>query len=314
MAILNPDQVEGLLSIIERHTSVFTGTVLGTEFLSNQEKLALARHGVNIKKLYEKSGDPVFMNYQLGMLSKVLSDKPVDKLSYRDLKRMIAQGHYISLTHGEKAVLKSVKNQALSDIRSTGGRIFNDINQSINETDRRSRGVSVRASQEKLIRDVISRGLTDRDQVKEIARTLHKKTGDWSRDFGRIVQFVSHRALSEGRAAIIKRKGGNLSKVYVHVYPGACKSCISLFLTAGEGSAPKIFTLEFLEGNGSNIGSKVSDWLPVLPPVHPRCRCDLFDYEGGEWDGSKFSIPKDVGPSTARPKIKVKVGDKEYLV
>lgn len=45
---------------------------------------------------------------------------------------------------------------------------------------------------------------------------------------------------------------------------------------AGDGTdRPRIFFLEDLEANGTNVGRKAREWLPVIGPMHPSCRCTL---------------------------------------
>jgi len=123
---------------------------------------------------------------------------------------------------------------------------------------------------------------------------------------------------NRGRAEQIKSDKGSDVLVYKEVYPKACRHCIRLYLTNGVGSQPKLFSLQELEDNGTNIGLKVNDWKPTISPCHPHCRCDLNylpkDYV---WDEEKkrFDVPKNYTPKVARTsKVKITVGDKVFEV
>ena len=67
-------------------------------------------------------------------------------------------------------------------------------------------------------------------------------------------------------------------------------ACISLMT-----SKPIIFKLSELKANGTNVGRKVADYLPVVGSLHPRCRCTLNKFQDGYvWNESKrvFEAPK----------------------
>lgn len=265
--ILKPGEVDQLLEILDRQFLFFTASHLGPEFLSYKDKRMLNSLGIDYQNMYSEGRDPITLNFQLGMLSEVLGSEEIMRMTFPQLRQYIEQGRAIPLNQKEKRVIQSVKNQSLSDIRSIKGRIFNDVNSIINEGER-----DQRHAYEKIIRDEVVEGLSNRESIRDIARNLARKTGDWSRDFQRIVQYISHAALNEGRASIVERKydGAQNAEVYFQVQPGACKHCIKHYLTGGWGSAPRIFTLEQLYDNGSNIGRKVNDWEATVHPLHPH--------------------------------------------
>ena len=71
------------------------------------------------------------------------------------------------------------------------------------------------------------------------------------------------------------------------------------YLDGGLGSAPKVFRLDELKANGTNVGRKAAEYQPVVGPLHPWCRCTLervpfgftmADYKSGlwEWSGNMF--------------------------
>lgn len=310
---LLPNQINTLLEIIDRNQALVLGREFGLEYLSDYDKAILQSHQIDIQSIYSEMGDTVFTSFHFGMLSQALQDLGIaNKLKYSELLEYISKGKYIPLTFKEKATISAVKNVSLGSLRSIRNKIFTDVNQILESSSRKV--------QEQFLKDEIARGVEDKATVRSIANDIARKTGDWSRDFDRIVQYTSQLAYEQGKAAALEREYGDESEVYVfkRVYPGACKHCIRLYLTNGIGSEPIVFKLSELKANGSNIGKKVVDWLPTLDPVHPYCRCSLCyvsTKEKSKWSVKEkaFEEPKIV-PRRLRPKVKAVVGGKEVYV
>jgi hypothetical protein len=194
----------------------------------------------------------------------------------------------------------------LRDIKGIGDQIFQDINRVIDSAQ------DVRTAQEEFIRERVLEGVEKKETMNEVARDLARVSGDWNRNFGRIVETISHRAFNEGRAAIGERKGNN--KVYFDVYPGACRHCIRLYLTSGIGSRPIIFNIEDLRANGTNVGRKTSEWKAVLGGIHPHCRCTVNEYRDGKWDSEKGRFVEEEKEIEGREAIGITFNGKKYFV
>lgn len=311
--MLNPNQINTLLEIIDKNQALVLGREFGLEYLSDYDKMILETHNIDIQQIYSEARDTVFTSFHFGMLSQALQDLGVaNKLKYKELYEYISKGKYIPLTFEEKASIRAVKNASLGSLRSIGTKIFSDINQILENTSRRA--------QEKFLKKEIARGVENKETVREIANEIAHKTGDWSRDFDRIVQYASQLAYEKGKAAAIERQHGDDSEIFVYkqVYPGACKHCVKLYLTNGIGSEPKVFKLSELKANGSNIGRKVADWLPTLDPIHPYCRCPLVYLSTTvkpAWDKDKKAFEEvKIALKRPRPKVKAIVGGKEVYV
>ncbi len=313
--MLTPDQLHTLLGIIEKQSLLFVGATLGEESLTDQEKQTLKDFGIDYKTLYREERDLVSLNFKLGMLSSILSDKAAKSLTYDQLERYIKSGQHIPLNARERATVHSIKMQSLQDIRAVRGKIFQDINNVVTNLHG-----SNRANQEEYLRGQIERGVASRESRKTIARAIAKLTGDWPRNFNKSVAYISHTALNEGRAAVLERRyegTGKEPKMYFQVQDDACDYCIKAFLTNGKGSEPKVFTLKELQANGSNIGRKAADWQPVLHSFHIHCRCLATEYiEGMVWDGTKFVYPKQKPDQNRsnRPKFRVSINGEEHWV
>lgn len=308
--VLSPNQIEKIAEILNNRVSVFVGKGLGKDFLTTQQKNQLNRLGIDLDKLYNLHFDPYFLEYQLGMMSQIFTKVELNRYSFRQFTDAIKRGEYVPLNQREKATLNSIKMESLKDIRSFQNKIFDDVNNIISQADKNNR-----KAYEKVIQRELKAGMAKRQSYKEIAQNLGRLTGDWARRWDRIVQTQGHTAFDEGRSAIIERKSGENALVYKLTYKGACKHCIRLYRTRGQDSQPIVFKLSELKANGTNVGRKVNDWMPVIGGVHPFCRCTLHHLEEGqEWNGENFVWPKERKLKVQRSKVPIKVGEKEYLV
>lgn len=308
--MLKPEQILQLFSIIEKNNLIFVAQNLGENYLTVDEQVKLRKMGIDPTKTYLPHKDFLRQQFYLGLISDAVG-KDVNKIQFKDIETYLKEGKYIPMTYREKSSLESIKKQFLGDIKGLNGKLFQDLNGVIakHETNNRK-------AYEKVISDEIERGKILRQTNRQIANEIHHKTGDWSRDFDRIVEFIGHNAFDQGRAALYERQDGEKAKVYKDVYPGACKHCIRLYLTEGVGSQPKVFDLDELRGNGTNIGRKVADLKPVIGSTHPYCRCTLNKLEEGmEWneEEKRFTRIKEVKIIGRKP-IKITFGRKEYLV
>lgn len=310
---LTPQQINSLLEIIHNNQSIVIGREFGIDFLTDYDKIVLQKFGIDLDQLYSFDSDTIFTSFHFGLLSDALQQvNQVNNITYDQLKDYIKAGKYIPLTVDEKQAIDSIKTKSLASLRATGNKIFQDINNILIDKSRKG--------QEQFLKDIIADGVEKKKTTRQIASDIAHKTGDWSRDFDRIIQYTSQSAFEAGKAAALKREFGEDINVYKTVFPGACKYCIKLYLTKGIGSAPIVFKLNELIANGSNIGRKVADWLPTLDPIHPYCRCSLHYLSVSDqykWDinTKKFDVQSELkSTSRPRPKIKAIVGGVEVWV
>lgn len=265
---LTPEQVTGLLDIIDRNQCLIIGREFGPEFLTDRDKVLLRNYGVNPDAMYQSVNDTVFTSFHFGMLSDALEQLGVvEQITFDHLKQYVSEGNYIPLTTREIATINYIKTQNLSSLRGVGGKIFQDINGVLED--------SSREGQEDFLREEVAEGTRKKQTVRQIANEIAHKTGDWSRNFDRIVEYMSQSAFEAGKAAAIERNSGSDALVYKQVMTGACKHCIRLYTTKGIGSKPILFTLAQLRANGTNMGRKVADWKATIDSTHPFCRCQL---------------------------------------
>jgi hypothetical protein len=310
--LFSVQQINDLLKVIETNTNIFIGKSLGENYLTDEEKHKLVSVGINPANLYDHEKDLVTQSFHFGLLSDALKGD-ANKIKFEELKNYFKKGKHISLTEVERHALDSIKKQSLKDIKASQGRIFNDINNVISSKEKNNRD-----AYEAVIRKEVEKGIVDHKTTGEIARELGRLTGDWGRNFNKSIEYISHLAMSEGRIASIEKRGGK--KVYMQVYKGACVSCVKLYMMRGLDSQPRIFTIEQLKANGSNIKRKVIEWKATYPPCHIFCRCHPTQYiEGSIWNDKtkRFELPKLASPINRAPiRYTIEIGgkSKEYFI
>lgn len=313
--MLTLNQIQELLNIIEKNNILFINRHLGPDYLNDSEIAKLKSVGIDPKKYYKTSKDISKLSFHFGLISDSIGNKEAKLSTFQDLKKYFEEGKFLPLTKKEKFTLDSIKKQYLGDIKANKNRIFNDINNIISNNQKNNR-----EAYEKVIRDEIYEGTLNKKSREEIAREIAHKTGDWNRNFKRIVYFISHSAFDEGRALAFEKEYGEDVLVWKQIFNGACKICVKLYTELGSTSKPKIFKLSDLKKNGTNIGKKQSDWNPIIGATHPHCRCVLREYNSRfNWnDKTKdFDIPnknKDSRKKIDRPKVKITFRNKEYKV
>lgn len=310
MNVLTQDQIDEVLKIINFNHVNFISEQVGSEVLASSDIELLKEFGIDVESLPKYGA--IDNAFKFGVLSNSLAEAKLQKLSYEHFKDFLKQGNGIPLSKQERFALNNVKHRTYSDIKGLGNKIQKDFQTTLIE-----QSYSNRKKYEKIIQDSSAKNIIIRGSIKDLVSELGHKTNDWTRDFGRISDYVMHDAFDNGRAENIKSNFGDQAAVYKEVYEGACKYCIKLYLTAGIGSEPIVFSVIELIENGTNIGRKPIDWLPVVGCTHPFCRCTIHRKpDGYKWDAEKktFSIPTGERKVKRNSKIQVTFGDKNFEV
>jgi len=306
--MFNKLEIDNIVSLIEYHYSMMIFSSLGGESLSEVDKMLLQSYGVNIDE-FKVDYPPYLQMFLLGRLTTILGDKNTLKLNKEDFDQYLKRGQFVPLSSREKEEYGISRQITYNHLKGLGGKVTGA-----------TRDILLEEQKKQIISEEISEGIKNRKSVDSIISDLGHRTGEWDRDWKRIVVTEMQNIFSRGRAAEIEKKYGLEAKVYKSVFSGACRHCIRLYLTNGIGSEPKTFILKELIANGSNVGRKVEDWLPTIDATHPFCRCLLMQkFLGQVWDGVKgfFKYLSDVvtpGKVKRLSKIKVTVGDKEFYV
>jgi len=122
------------------------------------------------------------------------------------------------------------------------------------------------------IREATAGAVARHDDPERLALELMQKTDDWEHNWERVARTEIQGAYNEGRIMSAIDNYGREARIAKVTETGACDHCIRLH--RDENGNPKIFTLEELFANGTNVGKTKRSWLATAWPVHPNCRCD----------------------------------------
>ena len=309
---LTVDQVQQLIKIIDGNQSIIIGQELGDKFLTDYDKQVLKNSGIDYENIYKPSNSSIDLSFHFGMLAESIGALEAGKIDFESLKEYVSGGKYLPITPLQRAALDSIKVQSFSSVKALNGRIFSDVNNILTNPSLQT--------QKQFLVDELKEGIIDKKTIRQIANDISDKTGDWSRDFDRIIETASQNAFELGKASEMERKSeGTDPLVFKRVFDSACKYCVKAYLTNGVGSQPKIFKLSELKANGDNVGKKVAEWLPVLGAMHPYCRCSLVEYfKGFIWNPEQQSFstadPNYLPVSKKYKPILVRIGEKEFYV
>lgn len=310
--MFTPDQIQELIRIIQFNHIIFGIDMVGAVDISTDDTDLLKKFGIDYKSFKFPGMSQLEQAFHFGRLASALGNVQTKTISYPDFRKFVQAGGHRPLTVHEEAILKSIKTQSFNAVKGLGNKISDQFTQVVGATEAKRR-----ASYEKILREELSEGVINKKSVAEIVLDLGRKSGDWERDLGRLVETEMHNAYEEGRASTIQDKYGADAKVFKDVYPGACRHCIRLYLTSGIGSEPIIFKLSTLRENGTNVGRKPEDWKAVVGSTHPFCRCTMHDYDDAyEWNPEKraFSTPKEGYKFKHEFSVTVNIGGKDYTV
>lgn len=136
-----------------------------------------------------------------------------------------------------------------------------------------------RARRLREIREATSKAIAEGRTPEWLASELGNVTGEWSRNWLRVARTELQAANNEGVAVEAYRNYGALARVARVPEPSACVDCQRLFLD--EDGKPRIFGVQELVANGTNVGKKREDWVATLYVVHPNCSCLTMEVPPG---------------------------------
>ena len=303
--IFNNEQIQEILSLVDFRFADLVWKIFGPSHLTSQDKENLKKHGIDPGSLVKKI-PPYWANWMFGFLSGKLSDYQTKQISYKDLLDYLARRQYETPSKREIEEYEMACNRTYGYLKGLGDKMKKDISSYISDSELR-----MRMEQERTIKEGVKRGIVERDTTKLIAAKISNQLNDWSRDWNRIVETEYQGVFNMGRVQSYMREGdGSNTLIYFDVYPAACRHCIRLYLTAGIGSEPKLFTAEELIGNGTNIGRRVADWKPtIITAVHPFCYDDKVEVLTNK--GWKFF--KDLDKTELFLSINPETGEGEYV-
>jgi hypothetical protein len=246
-----PSQVADLSQRIRAAHAAFAARHIGRDALSRHDlELADSVRGLSLGD----GRDFISLAFERGTTHAKKGD---DKLAKAEPARS-----------GLKRTLDWIRRRAAKYITGLGNRLGHSFETLAIDTEHQTRE-ELRGR----IAGAVSAAVHGRKTVKQLASSLGHETEDWSRDLLRIARTEMQQAHQSGWAAHFSATTGPATRVAKRLDAGACKDCRRLYLDSD--GTPRIFLLSDLQANGTNVGKKRGQWLPVVGPVHPNCHCTL---------------------------------------
>lgn len=258
---LNRSQLKKLRRIVEEHGKVLLQILTGDEHPSPEllEKLNLPSDITGLIDTFYKYG-------RIRAITDMGAE--MDSMTDDDFQKLVKES---TLSSVQKHSAEMAKLRADNFVHTLEQRIISDtVSESVQEDLKMWRTLS----------EETPVAITESLSREQFRSRLREKTQEWNRDWHRVAHTELWEAKCQGEAAaIVKNESiqsndGAETEVYKQVSPDACPKCRELFYES-DGVTPKTFKLSELMENGTNVGRKQREWLPVVGCVHPNCHCVL---------------------------------------
>jgi len=283
--LLTDAQLYQIREIVHDHHAAFIVNTISPSAVSPEILQQLKDKGlVNVKV------NSIEDAYLYGQILAMMDDPRFATMTYEQFKQHM-QKNPIPLNNIEKQAINFAQHQAGEYCRGLGNKVGATIG---------SAGIEADAIQRQQLRDIIktktAENIAKRESLQKLKSELGWASKDWARDWKRIANTEKQNAMQRGVADhYAKRYGGDVF-VSKRPMPDACKHCKRLHI--GPDGQPRIFKLSYLEGNGTNVGRKASEWLPVVGTVHPHCQCQMvrvpqgwgYDEQGSLVPGGEYGV------------------------
>jgi hypothetical protein len=283
--LLTEAQLYQIRQIVADHHSAFIVNTISPSAVAPEVLQALKDKGlVNVQV------NSIEDAYLYGQVLAMMDDPKFANMSYEQFKQHI-QKNPIPLSPIEIQAVNFAQQQAGQYCRGLGNRVDSSTGQILIEAD-----AALRQQLRDTIKTKTAENVAKRESLKKLKSELGWATRDWARDWQRIANTEKQNAMQRGVADHYgKRYGGDVF-VSKRPMPDACKHCKRLHL--GPDGQPRIFKLSELEANGTNVGRKAAEWLPVVGTVHPHCQCQMvrvpdgwgYDEQGSLVPGGEFGV------------------------
>ena len=270
--MLTPNQMSQIRRIINSHMKIIMKLTVGR---GNPDSRLMESLGIP-----KDTPDLITSSYLYGKAG-MISDQKLDGMTEQQIDKLLSE---IGVTKAERSSIQALRNKVSLYL----DRIKQTLTTSVMTS-----AIDLDLQLWNTVRDVIPNAVAQRNTIQQTASKLRDSSGDMFRDWHRVAQTEMWGAKCQGEVDTIMNGESPLSKskgetlVYMKPAPDACAKCKQLFLMP-DGVTPRVFTLSQLMANGTNNGRRQTEWLAVVPPVHPNCRCTLnvmppgteFDQQG----------------------------------
>jgi hypothetical protein len=279
MLALTDRQLRAINAIIADYHKALAIRAIGADFFPPEEVRRLVRKGLVQKETAENYPR---LAYLFGRTLAVLGDDAAKALTFKDFLSYLKK-HPLYEEQVHRAVVKHGDRKLDHYTKSLGNDVAKKVREVILRADRKMKDVISEG-----VHHHVTLGVERGDRVHEIIRSLQDLTGEFQRNWQRIVVTEMNDVMIEGQASeIAKSPKGGSERVFKRPRPDCCQWCKSLYLMP-DGVTPRVFTLEEMRKAGDNNGLRKADWKAVLGSVHAHCRCNfnrLPDGFGFDVDG-----------------------------
>jgi hypothetical protein len=262
--VTSRETLEKIRRIIEKHYSMMTVSVLGSQVFTKDELKRMQDVGIDTSNRESLLSAIYYHNY---------INNPISKHSPKNLKEMRAQ----------QSTEKPNTAETRYSVQSVNDRTKQFIDKLAVDTTTRIENI-VRANNDAYKFDTINNpGRTSiaEELIKEsslgkVKQLLRDTSKDGNRDWQRVALTEMSNAIGIGSVDRIAsdNKGMALEEVFVYrVIVGdaiTCKFCRKFYGDVGD--APKVYRLSTLLANGSNYSLPQAAWKPVAGATHPNTR------------------------------------------
>lgn len=275
---LTEDQFRELVSTIKASADDFLISIFGDGPVSQSDLRDLIQEG--LIPTVAMSGVVEFA-YVLGKLGAILKSSEYRALPFTRMKEIarLPWAYMQPLSDSEKLKIQIARQRTAKcvvdlepDIAAGEfAKLSNELNRPVSEMDVRT-----------TIAECIAEGIQKRLTIQSIASAIGRKLFSYCRDWQCVAATETHAIAQQLTATQILHRAGRFkgfsgdpleSEVYVRTTRGACEECRKVYLN--QAGIPRIFRLVDLLAAGSDHQRARNLRIPMIPPYHDWCMCDL---------------------------------------
>lgn len=258
MPVLTPEQLEAIRKIIRDASTALAISTTGLQVTEADLQRLVAEGWVRAEDLQ----NVVLNSFELGRLKAAL---PQLQTMTWDQAQDHMRRHPVEMTAEEKLAAEIAQERAGDYCRNLGADLEKQLAGIVTEVSE-ARAEDMRA----LIREEVSQAVVDRKTSSELTTALRDATEDWGRDWKRVARTEMQLAHQQGHLENVRRRSGDEALMAKIPSPGACQSCLNLYLD--KDGRPAVHPLSWWDAQGvNNVGRSRKDWKAVLGAVHPWC-------------------------------------------
>ena len=273
MPVVTRQTLAELRAAISDHMLGYVAVAYGSDLVDHDALLRLVESGViDVEDARAIADGATTGTLEDAFLAGMVTQRLIDaghrahELTHDELVAELARNP-LPLSESGRQALDWCRHGAAVHCQHLGERLVSSVEGLVwaHDENRRNDVEDVRAS--------VATAIAGRRGSKWLRGELGAKLGAFDQDLDRIATTELQDAFNEGTAIEVEQRHGPREAVVKVPNPNACDECRALYV--GADGNPKVFAIEELRANGTNIGRKRRDWLPIVGSTHPYCACEL---------------------------------------